>query len=204
MNNKRSAARKGGYSVVELMVTLSVAGTLTSLAIPAFGTLIQDQRRTTVVNELMATLMLARTEAAKRGRPVVVCGFDDANDNGSLDAGEQRCSGHDWSDGWIAAAWTDTDGDGAVDDSELGAAPLRHFVNDFEPVTVTAGSFTVTPPVAPAGTAVLKPFAQRCGNGTVTVCDRRGPGAARAIIVSANGRSRITNRNAAGGLLTCP
>ena len=204
MNNKRSAARKGGYSVVELMVTLSVAATLATLTVPALGTLVQDQRRTTVVNELMATLMFARTEAAKRGRPVVVCGLRDANGNGLLDPGERRCSGHDWSDGWMAAAWNDADGDGTIDDSELGEAPLRLYANDFEPVSVIAGNFTVTPPVAPAGTAVLKPFALRCGNGTITVCDRRGPGAARAVIVSSNGRSRITGRNSAGGPLTCP
>lgn len=204
MNNKRSAARKGGYSLVELMVTLSVAATLAAVAVPAFGTLVQDHRRTTIVNELMATLMFARSEAAKRGRPVVVCGFDDANGNGSLDPAEQRCSGHDWSDGWIAAAWNDADGDGVVDDAELAEAPLRQHVIDRGQVTVTAGNFTVTPPVAPAGTAVLKPFAQRCGNGTITVCDRRGAGAARAIIVSANGRSRITTRNSAGQPLACP
>ncbi len=38
---------------------------------------------------------------------------------------------------------------------------------------------------------------------TLIVCDRRGAGAARAIIVSRSGRPRVSERDAGGGPLTC-
>jgi len=195
--------RSGGYSLVELMAVVSIAGALSALAIPGFHTLILDNRRTTAVNELMATLLLARAEAIKRGQPVVVCGVRDADGDGILDTAERTCAGRNWSSGWVVGAWSDANGDRVVDPGELEV--LRaHFFDSPTVVTVTAGSFAAQPPVAPAGTAVFKPFSSRSANGTITLCDRRGATHARGIIVSGSGRSRVTARRADGLPLACP
>lgn len=190
-----------GFSLIELLVTVSVAGTLASLALPSFAELIQNGRRTAVANELVATMLQARSQAASSGRSIVVCAFDDADGNGRLDPGERRCTGVDWSRGWFAARWTDRDQDGRVDPDELDE-PLRVFVNDQPGIVVRAPGFANAP--SPAGVAVLRPSDRFSSNGTITVCDRRGADFARALIVSGNGRARLSSRAADGRGLSCP
>lgn len=206
MKTKRAAAPRGagGYSFVEMMATLCVAGVVLSYALPSFDALVLNQRRAAVVNDLLATLLLARSETLKRnGRPLVVCGVDDADRSGSLDPAELRCAGRDWSDGWMLATWTDADGNGAVGAGE--SEPLRLFPTGAGGrFTVTGGNFTASPPVAPAGTMLIKSFGRRTSNGTITVCDRRGPEAARGVIVSSLGRARVSARRADGTPLRCP
>jgi len=195
-------ARAGGQSLLELMVSLAIAGVLASVAVPSFQRLLLDSRRTAVVNDLVAALYFARTEAIKRRQPVIACGVHDANGNGRLEPGERACAGPDWSDGWIVAAWHDADGDQAVEPAELTVL-REHATGGDLGITIDGGPFTATPPVTPAGTTVLRPFGQRSANGTVTVCDRRGPAHARGVIVGGSGRTRVSSRTAAGGPLDC-
>jgi type IV fimbrial biogenesis protein FimT len=205
MKTKRATApgQAGGYSLLELMTTVTIAGVLASVAIPSLSTLVLDQRRTAVVNDLLATLLLARSETAKRGKSLVVCGVKDLDRNGSLESVEQSCSGHDWTQGWMFGTWNDADGNAAVGPGEL--TPLRVFqTGDAGRLTVTAGNFTASPPVAPAGTVLIKQFGRRTSNGTITVCDRRGAPAARAVIVSPLGRARVSSKKADGTPLNCP
>lgn len=202
MKKRRSAARRpGGYTLIELMVAASVASALAALAVPSFDRLVQDNRRTAVVNELLATVMLARSEAAKRRQGVIVCGIHDANRNGRLDESERHCAGQDWSDGWITSSWRDTDGDGRVDAAELSSQPLKQVLTEHGSIRVAASAFAAAP--APAGVVILRTFGQASANGTLTVCDARGAAHARAVIVSPNGRSRIARHRADGGALGC-
>jgi type IV fimbrial biogenesis protein FimT len=193
----------GGQTLVELIATLGIVGVLASVAVPAFERILLDSRRTAVVNEIVTALLLARTEAIKRRQPVVACGVRDGNGNGILEPAERACAGYDWTQGWIVGAWRDADGDGFVDPAELTVL-REHLTDAGSGVVVSAGPFTATPPVAPAGTTVLKPFGQRSGNGSVTVCDRRGGSHARAIIVAGSGRTRVASKTSAGGPLRCP
>lgn len=203
---KKSAAppgRTGGQTLVELLVSVGIAGVLAATALPAFHRLILDNRRTAVVNDLVGALLLARSEAILRRQPVVVCGVRDVDRNGQLDAAERSCAGHDWSAGWLVASWVDADGDGVAEASELYV--LREHLTDLAGgLRVTAGNFTATPSVAPSGSTVMRPFGQRSGNGTLTVCDRRGAGHARAVIISGSGRTRLAAHTAAGAPLACP
>lgn len=61
-----------GFTLLELMVTIAVLAILTTIAIPNFRDLVQNNRVTTQANELVSALTFARTEAVKRGRNVVV------------------------------------------------------------------------------------------------------------------------------------
>jgi type IV fimbrial biogenesis protein FimT len=185
------------------MLTVSVAAVVAGLGVPALMNVSLDGHRTTVVNELVTTLMLARSEAIKLGRPVVVCGVRDGNRNGALDPPELSCAGRDWSEGWLLGAWNDTNGDGFVTADELTVLRTRVAASPGR-LTVKTGNFMATPPVRPAGTVVLKPFSRRSSNGTITVCDRRGSRAARAIIISPNGRPRISSTASDGQSLVCP
>lgn len=200
---KRVAAAARGYSVIELMTVLSVTATLAAMAIPTYNGMSKDNRRAAVANELLRTLALARLEAAKRGRTVVACGVVDANGNGQLDEAERACLGRDWTAGWMMGPWTDADADGAVDAGEVEI--LQVHLNDRRPgVSLRANALAAMPSVAPAGTAVLRPFGKIGSNGTLTLCDTRGPAHARAIVIAPNGRARVSTTKADGSALACP
>src|SRR5690242_18505615 len=116
--------REAGYTFVELVTVLCIAGIVASFALPSLDTLARDGRRTAVVNDLVATMLLARSETLKRnGRPLVACGLDDRDGDGRFGPDELGCAGYDWSDGWVLGAWDDVDGDSRVDAGEL--EPVR-------------------------------------------------------------------------------
>lgn len=88
-------ARQSGFTLIELMVAIALFGVLASMAIPAFQSMVQSNRAATIANDLTGAIRLARSEAVKRGRNVVVCRRGVDND----------CQdGTDWSVGWLARA----------------------------------------------------------------------------------------------------
>lgn len=97
-----------GYSLVELLVVLTLASILLSIAVPSMTGMINTQRSTSLGNSFLAGLNLARNEAIKRNARTVLCKsadgqscttsggwqqgwilFHDVNNNAQLDAGEQ-------------------------------------------------------------------------------------------------------------------
>lgn len=101
----------GGFTAMELLVTIAIAAILMALAAPSFATLIETWRVRQAAEELQATLYFARSEAIKRGGRVAIqklpngtngctsapnntswgCGWwvcEDLNGNGKCAAGE--------------------------------------------------------------------------------------------------------------------
>jgi type IV fimbrial biogenesis protein FimT len=64
--------RSIGYTLIELMVTITAAGILMSIAVPSYTAVIDNTRLTTYTNELVTALNYARSEAIKRGVQVTV------------------------------------------------------------------------------------------------------------------------------------
>ena len=93
--------RQSGFTLPELMVTVVVVAILITVAVPGFRTMVQNNRITTQVNELVTSLNLARSEAIKRSTVVTVC----ASSSGA------NCVGN-WDQGWII--FTDSDNNGVV------------------------------------------------------------------------------------------
>lgn len=79
-----------GFTIIELMVVVTVMAILMGLAAPAFNNTIRDNRVVTASNGYAAAIATARAEAVKRGRMVSVCPSADG----------QAC-GTDWSAGWM-------------------------------------------------------------------------------------------------------
>lgn len=94
-----------GFTLVELMVVIAIAGILTALALPSFSTAIRNSRLAGATNEFIGAVNLARSEAVRTNRGGTVC----ASSNGS------SC-GSSWADGWIVFA--DLNRNGVVDADE--------------------------------------------------------------------------------------
>jgi type IV fimbrial biogenesis protein FimT len=70
MTSKLSHCRRclsRGFTLLELMVTLSVLGVLIAIAVPDLQRLIQENRLQSATAEFQSALALARTEAIRRG-----------------------------------------------------------------------------------------------------------------------------------------
>jgi prepilin-type N-terminal cleavage/methylation domain-containing protein len=70
--------RNRGFTLLELMVVLVIAGVLIGVGIPAFRNFIMDARMTSTANDLVAALHYARSEAIKRRTTVVICATEDS------------------------------------------------------------------------------------------------------------------------------
>ena len=166
-----------GLTLIELMITLAIAGILIATAAPSMGEFVQNNRAITQVNELQTSLSTARSEAITRNNNVTVC----RSSNGS------SCTGT-WQDGWIV--FVDNDFDGTVDEVD---EVLR--VND----AITGGntlSFTQTRIIyASSG------IARAGSSGVFMLCDARGTDEALGVVVGLSGRPRIADSDDFEGLV---
>lgn len=96
-----SLRRQNGFTLIELMVTLTVFVILASIAYPSFRSMIRSNRLATANNEVIALTNLARSEAIRNNRGGGLCGSTDG----------QACDG-EWSKGLLA--WSDLDADGVL------------------------------------------------------------------------------------------
>jgi type IV fimbrial biogenesis protein FimT len=65
-----------GFTLIELMVTVTVAGVVLAIGIPSFTKLIANNRIATQTNEFVSALNLARSEAVRRAQGVSVRSSD--------------------------------------------------------------------------------------------------------------------------------
>ena len=74
-----------GFTLVELMVTVAVAGIIAAIAAPSFSKMISHNRLVSSGNEMIAGLQVARTEAITRRVTTTFCPSNDgANCSGAV------------------------------------------------------------------------------------------------------------------------
>ena len=69
----RRRARRGGFTLVELMVTIAVASVSVALGAPSFLRALARHAILAQAEELQDAVRIGRNEAMKRGGPVVLC-----------------------------------------------------------------------------------------------------------------------------------
>lgn len=178
------SGKSQGFTLIELITTLVVAAILLALAVPNMSAFIQRDRLLTQANELVADLSFARSEAVKRGRPVIVCKQDPGNTAPACNT----TAGDPWTPGRVI--WFDNDGDSTVDANEV----LRWR----EPLDGTAsggnrlfgdGSTTGTGvQIVFNGLGMANPPA---ANAQFVLCDKRGPTEAISIGIGPTGRAAV-------------
>ena len=172
---------RNGFTVLELMVSLSLMAILLSLGVPAFQDYSLRQRMNASISELHSDLLFGRSQAVYRNSNVVAC-------PGNPGVG---CSvSTDWSAGWIV--FSDLNSDRQRQDNE---ELLRHG-QGLENIVIHSSSGRTNFRFYPNGTTPGS-------NGSFSLCGLGGPEHARKLVVSNLGRIR---RDVAGNLdsIHCP
>ena len=160
-----------GYTLLELLVTLSLTALLATLSAPVFSDLAMKARLDAATDRLHEAIRHTRSAAVARGAPVVM-----------------RATSDGWERGWTVFVDDDADGHYQSGEYRLRAAnPLPTSIT----VTANAGIGEALHYQADGGTRRPSGSLQM---GTLHVCQRGAAGmirASRSIIINASGRPRI-------------
>ncbi|MBK5940600.1 GspH/FimT family pseudopilin [Halochromatium roseum] len=169
-------SRQQGFNLLELMMTLSVATILLTIGVPSLQATIQNGRAATQINDLLASIRLARSESVKTGRRVVLCKSDD-------EASCTTSGGYD--QGWLV--FVDLDQDATLDPVE----PVLRVQGPLSGDQVLSGTSGVDNYIAftSDGFARLIDGSMQSGTLTLDLClPGRGK---RAIVIKPTGRTGV-------------
>ena len=183
--------RRGGFSLIELMIVLMLAGAILAIAAPSFTDFIRNNRLTAAANDFIGAAQLARTEAIKRQLPVAVCSASQPNSPAAV------CNAGDFV-GWIA--FEDSNGDCIRSNNE----PVLRVAGPLDPSIANradGGCLSYAPTGFAQTLAGVPPLTR------VIFCDSRGLdlqvgsdlSAARAIQISRSGRPQVLRKLAVIG-----
>lgn len=169
-----------GFTLYELLITITLVALLSSLAVPSFSGTMARQRQRVEIDALFHAFHLARKESVMRRKVVSLCP--------SLDL--QTCSpSRDWSTGWLMFENKDRDSPPRIDPGEPILA--RHEVLEQVRIDANRKGFT------------LRATFLRATNGTFVVCDTKNRIQAKALVVSYTGRPRVARHTSKGELYSC-
>ncbi|MCP4489100.1 MAG: prepilin-type N-terminal cleavage/methylation domain-containing protein [Gammaproteobacteria bacterium] len=150
-----------GFTLIELMVTVGIAGIVLAIAIPNMSEFLKNERLTAASNNLLGDIMLARSKAVELNQAVIICASDD----------RVNCSNGNYEDGWIV-----TDG-GAIPFKVQQATTggITYKQSGLSSITFDSRGFL------PANAST----------GTISTCDDRTPADdyAKTISLSVTGRA---------------
>lgn len=174
MNRQLTCA---GFTLVEMLVGLSLVAMLVSLAVPSLAGMVNAMRVTIATDALFSSLFFARSEAIKRNSRVVLCKSATGNVCGTSGG---------WEQGWIV--FHDANNNAMLDTGEVTLLK-EHGVSD--PIRLT-GNTPVASYVSYNSTGTTGYTSGAFQAGTLTICaESVKPVEAREIKINIVGRPRI-------------
>jgi type IV fimbrial biogenesis protein FimT len=89
-------AKNRGFTLIEMMIAITVAGILLMIAVPSFRNASLSSQLRSAANDFIASTNFARSEAIKRGAAVTMCVSTDGS----------SCAAGGWEQGWIVLSGT--------------------------------------------------------------------------------------------------
>lgn len=171
----------GGYSLFELITTLTLVALVVTLGTPSFGAILANHRLRVEVDALFHAVHRARQESVIRRRVMTICPSRD---------GLTCQGGTDWSAGWMTFVNIDRDWDAERDANE----PVVRWVKVHPENRISGNRQSFS----------FRSTELRATNGTLIFCDRSGRAKPRALVISYTGRPRVAYADTRGRPYTCP
>lgn len=167
-----------GFTLIELMVTVSIAAVLMMMAIPSLGTYRRNAELTSVTNTLVASINTARGEALKRGLSAMLVPIN---------------NGSDWTTGWVV--FVDTDSSRNYDVAKDTLVFTQPATESYIAISAT-GTAGAASQIVFDSSGYPKSAAGASGNFTFVVQRNDGSAAAdfsekRYIFIARTGRTRV-------------
>lgn len=159
-----------GLSMVETIIALGIVGIMTSISLPSLNEYINANQADADANNLLNSLLLARSEAVKRNTMITLCKIDP-------DSPTVCDNSKGWQSGWIG--FVDADSDGVRD---MGETIFDTFTGMGRTSTVVSDDYADSISYLPSGSISSNGAFNVCVSGTT----------ANAVIINATGRPRIT------------
>lgn len=178
-----AARPASGFTLIELIVTLAVAGILAGAGLPALRQFVTSNELTTLSNELLGAFMYARNEAITRNKRITIC----ARDATSTPAAHKcATAGGAWEQGWIVYV---DDGDTAnqVDPDEQVLRYQERIDDGYTIRNNCAGGHIRTMSYNSGG----QPRGSFTGGDLAVVAVSGGPGDQRHLCLARGGRIRV-------------
>ncbi len=194
-----------GFTLIELMITLVVLAVLLGIGVPNLRSFIQNSRITTQSNDVIGALAVARSEAIKRNKPVVLCRSADPA------AAAPACASGGtgtWETGWLvfqdAVDPTTKIGNNTFATAE-GDILLHIHETLPDGLTLRANNAALADYLAFAASGMTTLPTPAAGDPPhhFKLCDSRGAAYGRAAVLETTGRARIS-RQSTFASLSCP
>ena len=167
--------RYKGFTLLELLVTMTVGSILLSVGVPSFQSAVMDSRLVRDSNQFVASINLARSSAVRFQRTSTICPSADFR------APVPSCSvSTDWSQGWIV--WVDKNRDNSTDAGEILSVQ--------EPINA---SNTLATSTATQFSYDARGFGASPAD-SLALCDNRSGEMGRSIRVNNAGRANVSRQ----------